>query len=235
MTAEGVPVLRGEYKVVPIDQIRPNPWNYNSQSDFIEEKMKASMLEFGFVEPLTVRSSNEEGSLGFYEIVGGEHRWKTAKALGMTELPVNDVGMMTNATLQKLMIVLNETKGRPDQDRLSAVLTELSQGGVDISVLPFDQAEIDSLLAMGNFNYQEEAVPTLELDPDEEEEGEAPDSLVSVFALEEIPDDEDERLAKRMRGVLFMAGRKVTAEAPWKALDLLIDQYYAATGKTEPE
>lgn len=47
--------LAGVEKVVPINAIRPNPWNPNVMSEFMFEKERASIREFGFIDPILVR------------------------------------------------------------------------------------------------------------------------------------------------------------------------------------
>jgi len=147
--------VRGKSLTVSVDDIHANKWNYNTQSDFIYEKMKQSISRFGFVEPIVCRSSNDKGALGFYEIIGGEHRLKAAKELGFNKIPIIDIGALPDATAQKLMIVLNETKGRPDQDQLAAIISQLDSAGVDLDELPFDKAELESFVSMGDFDWND--------------------------------------------------------------------------------
>ncbi|MCU0370431.1 MAG: ParB/RepB/Spo0J family partition protein, partial [Bacteroidales bacterium] len=45
-------------------------------------KERASIREFGFIDPLTVRPSN-----GAYEIIDGEQRWQAGKAEGLASFP----------------------------------------------------------------------------------------------------------------------------------------------------
>lgn len=83
-----------EHDVVPIDEIRPNAFNYNVQDKFIFDKEKKSIVDHGFMDPITVREAVGELDKGTvariadradttgsqissarYEIVDGEHRW----------------------------------------------------------------------------------------------------------------------------------------------------------------
>lgn len=152
-TKEDTPVAHivGTDKIVPIEQVRPNTFNYNKQTDFIFEKMKKSLQEFGFVDPILVRSGNDEGAFEFYEVIGGEHRLKAAERLGYTEVPIRDIGSISDVQAKKLCIVLNETKGRPDNDALSSLIVSISEevGTDGLEVLPYDDYELDAFMNIG--------------------------------------------------------------------------------------
>jgi hypothetical protein len=233
--------VRGEQKLVPLDEVKENIWNYNEQSDFVFDKLKASIEEFGFTEPLTVRSANQDGPLDKLEIIGGAHRWKAAVALGMKKIPVIDVGTMSDASLKKFMIVLNETKGKANNDQLAVVLSDLSKEGIDMSVLPMDETEIQSLVSMGDFDWQNTDV-TADLGPDgeggdDDEDGEDDaeyvglEDVLDIDGIKELDWKKDEAYAKRLKQVMLLG--KIAPKSPWQVLDLLISTYYKSVKKTE--
>ena len=108
--------VSGEYSVVSIDTIQGNPRNPNKQNNFIFSKLVASISEYGLNDPIIVRRIADEGVM--YEVIGGHHRLKAAQKLGMTSVPIVDLGEMSDVKADRLMIVLNETKGAPDADAL---------------------------------------------------------------------------------------------------------------------
>ncbi len=70
---------------VPIDSITPNP--RQPRTHFDEETLKeliASIKEIGILQPPVVR----QVSVGKYELVMGERRYRAAKAAGLTSIPV---------------------------------------------------------------------------------------------------------------------------------------------------
>ncbi len=70
---------------VPIDSISPNP--RQPRKSFNEEALNeliASIKEIGILQPPVVR----EKSLGKYELVIGERRYRAAKAAGLKSIPV---------------------------------------------------------------------------------------------------------------------------------------------------
>ena len=65
---------------VPIDQIRPSP--YQPRLTFDLEDIKGSIMRDGILVPLTVRKKD-----GYYELIDGERRWRVAKGLGYKTVP----------------------------------------------------------------------------------------------------------------------------------------------------
>lgn len=142
-----VPVaVRGHVRLVPIGSLRPNPWNPNVMDPEMFSKEIASVHEFGFVDPITVRFHSDS----IWEIIDGEHRWKVAqnhsdsciddRHVGYDTISVNDLGKVDDETAQQLTIVLNETRGSPDKNKLAKLVSELAskRDAVRLStVLPF--------------------------------------------------------------------------------------------------
>lgn len=74
----GMPIGR----MVPIDQIDPNPDQPRQVMGDLSEPM-ASVAEKGIIEPLIVRQRH-----GRYQIVAGERRYQASVQVGLRELPV---------------------------------------------------------------------------------------------------------------------------------------------------
>jgi ParB/RepB/Spo0J family partition protein len=68
---------------VQIDLFVPNPENINEMSEDDLRKLVAHISEVGIVSPIQAVPMQD----GKYMILGGEHRWKAAKQLGMTYIP----------------------------------------------------------------------------------------------------------------------------------------------------
>ena len=77
-----------DFEYVPLQRIEPRPDQPRSlfQQEKIDE-LTASIREHGVLLPLTVRRMKE----GYYQIISGERRWRAARAVGLTELPVRIV------------------------------------------------------------------------------------------------------------------------------------------------
>jgi DNA modification methylase len=111
------------------------------------EKLKRSIQEFGFVEPIVwnKRTGN---------VVGGHQRLTVLKGMGEKEIDCVIVDLDSQKE-KALNIALNKVQGSWDEDKLAALLSELNASSFDVSKTGFDAAEVDELL---NAFYSKEAV-----------------------------------------------------------------------------
>lgn len=174
------PVIAGTSRVVDIDTVRPNPWNPNRQSDFRYDKELASIREYGFVDPPTVRSGRPgEPFDGWVELIDGEHRWRAAKELGFKRIPVIDLGEMTDARARVLTDLLNNLRGENDRQKWATMIrSALADEPGLVSLLPYPQAEIDDMLRSVEFDWNN-------LDDGDPDPRGDPDSVKLVFVLTE--------------------------------------------------
>lgn len=100
------------------------------------EKLKNSITEFGYVEPIIW--NKRTGT-----VVGGHQRLSVLKHLGETEVDcvVIDVDEQKEKALN---IALNKISGDWDMPLLTDLLKDLNDGGYDITLTGFDMAEYDS-------------------------------------------------------------------------------------------
>ena len=126
---------------IPIGQL--NPAAYNPRKDLQPgdpeyEKLKRSMQEFGYVEPIVwnKRTGN---------IVGGHQRYKILLDMGMQEVDcvVVDLG---EAKEKALNLALNKIQGDWDYAKLKDLLEELDTGEFDIELTGFGMDEIEDLM-----------------------------------------------------------------------------------------
>lgn len=146
-------MVRGEQTVVLVEQLGPNPWNPNRQTDFIFEKEKASIEEFGFIDPILVRVKD-----GNYQIIDGEHRWKAAKEMGLRDVSIISLGEIPDHVAKKLTIIMNETRGRADDTLMSKLVLELKSevGMEDLTrLLPYTEMELETMVAKAEVNWDE--------------------------------------------------------------------------------
>ena len=77
----------GSARVVPIETIRPSP--FQPRRHFGEEELEGlaqSIREKGIVQPLLVRPTEDEAA--DFELVAGERRWRAAQRAGLHEVPI---------------------------------------------------------------------------------------------------------------------------------------------------
>jgi len=102
----------------------------------IEESIKIN----GFYAPLIVQSST-----GY--ILAGNHRYRAARNLGYTQVPVVYVDV-DDAEAKRIMIVDNRTTrlGHDDTDALTKILEELGDSEVGLMGTGYTHAELQTLL-----------------------------------------------------------------------------------------
>lgn len=99
---------------IKIDDLKDAEYNPRQMTEKQVEDLKASMTNFGLVEPIVVNSNPDR----FNVIVGGHQRAKIARMLGLTELPV----VYVNLTLERekeLNIRLNKNTGEFNWESLA--------------------------------------------------------------------------------------------------------------------
>ena len=135
---------------IPIEKI--NPAKYNPRKDLKPgdpeyEKLKKSILEFDYIDPIiwNKRTGN---------IVGGHQRFKVLKELNLTEIEVSVVDLDENRE-KALNLALNKTGGDWDIPKLNALLQELQVSELDIEVTGFSEDEIEGLMVEHNRKKKE--------------------------------------------------------------------------------
>ena len=130
--------LQIEY--IPVDTLKPNSYNPNRQSEHDFELLCASMKEDGFTQPVVC--------LKDLTIVDGEHRWRAARQLGFTEIPVVKVDM-TPEQMRISTLRHNRARGSEDMELTAALMRDLRElGALDWAQdsLMMDDAEMNKLL-----------------------------------------------------------------------------------------
>ena len=111
-----VPVSIATTKLVLCD------WNCNVMSDVAFANLTHIMGDEGFDESLHVVPM--DGKPGFYLVVGGEHRYKAAKANGLQELPcyiLEHLVGKSEAELQMWSVRRNQIKGKIDKAKYAKI------------------------------------------------------------------------------------------------------------------
>ena len=130
-----------EIRKMPVAEIDPayyNPRKDLKPGDPEYEKLKRSMQEFGYVEPIVwnKRTGN---------IVGGHQRYKVLLDMGVQE--VDCVVVDLDETKEKVLnLALNKIQGDWDYPKLKDLLLELDTGEFDLELTGFDMDEIEDLM-----------------------------------------------------------------------------------------
>ena len=152
-----------EVRVLPLTQLRPAPYNPRkplAAGSPAYRKLRASLAEFGLVEPLVWNELTGH-------VVGGHARLAILRDLGITDVPVSVV-RLDDAREKALNVVLNnhEAQGRYDPARLADLLDSL--------------AALPELALTG---FDESTLATLRLQPDPTAEPDADPDRVEVTVV----------------------------------------------------
>lgn len=130
--------LRVEYRKV--ETLIPFARNPRTHSDAQVAKLAASIVEFGWTNPVLV-----DGSQG---IIAGHGRLAAARKLGLAEVPVIELGHLTLAQKRAYVIADNRLAldAGWDEEMLAIELAELSESGYDLTLTGFSNDEIEELL-----------------------------------------------------------------------------------------
>lgn len=128
-------------KTMPIAELKPadyNPRKDLQPGDAEYEKLKRSLTEFGYVEPVIWNSTTGH-------VVGGHQRLKVLEDLGHNTVDVIVVEL--DETREKaLNIALNKISGEWDNDKLALLIADLDASDFDAELTGFDDAEIAQLI-----------------------------------------------------------------------------------------
>jgi len=130
-----------QFKKLKIDILIPakyNPRKDLKPGDKEYEKIKNSLTEFGYVDPIIVNSD--------LTIIGGHQRWKVLKSLGYTE--VDCVVIDIDKTKEKaLNVALNKISGEWNEALLAELIKDLQSIDYDVSFTGFEPPEIEELFS----------------------------------------------------------------------------------------
>lgn len=150
-----------DFRKIEISKLIPasyNPRKDLKPGDAEFEKIKRSIEEFGYVEPVIV---NEDMT-----IIGGHQRAKVLSALGYEE--IDCVVITVDKTKEKaLNIALNKITGDWDTEALAVLLSELDKESYNIELTGFEWDEAEKLLkTLGNVDNSADDEFEMELPED---------------------------------------------------------------------
>lgn len=134
------PILAKRIEIWPIERLKPYERNARTHSDKQIAQVAASIVEFGFTNPILVDS--DDG------IVAGHGRLIAARKLGMTEVPVVVLDHLTDVQRRAYIIADNKIAQNAgwDDDLLALELTALDDEGYNLELTGFSDEELDEYL-----------------------------------------------------------------------------------------
>lgn len=119
-----------------------NPRKDLKPGDAEYEKLKRSIEQFGYVEPVIWNKTT-----GF--VVGGHQRLKVLLDMGITEVECVVVELDEDKE-KALNVALNKISGEWDKEKLASLFADLQAADFDVSFTGFEPAEIESLFRQSN-------------------------------------------------------------------------------------
>lgn len=132
-----------EMKLVPIGKLVPYVNNARTHSQGQITKLRSSLREFGFINPVIIDSN--------YGVIAGHGRILAAKDEGITEVLCVLVDYLTEAQKKAYIIADNRfaLDAGWDEELLRIEIESLQGADFDISLTGFETAELDKLFNTG--------------------------------------------------------------------------------------
>ena len=149
------PAMAKRIEFWPLDRLQPYARNARTHSEEQIAQIAASILEFGFTQPILV--DTKDG------ILAGHGRLRAAQKLSLAEVPVIVLDHLTEAQKHAYVIADNRLAldAGWDEEMLAAELVALERDGFNLEVLGFTESELEDLLKDGS---ETQATPEPQID-----------------------------------------------------------------------
>ena len=131
-----------EWQTLSVDALRPaayNPRKKLKSGDKEYEKIKNSIQEFGYVEPIIVNFD--------MTVIGGHQRLTVLKDLGYTEVQCVVVHIEDKTKVKALNIALNKITGAWNEHLLADLIVDLQTAEFNTDFTGFEAPEIEQLFS----------------------------------------------------------------------------------------
>lgn len=131
-----------KWQTLPIHELRPATYNPRKQlkpGDKEYEKIKNSIEEFGYVEPIIVNYD--------LTVIGGHQRLTVLKNLGYTEVQCVVVHIEDEHKVKALNIALNKITGAWNEQLLADLIVDLQSVDFNVDLTGFEAPEVEQLFS----------------------------------------------------------------------------------------
>ena len=128
--------------MLPIGQLKPAAYNPRKQlkpGDKEYEKIKKSIQEFGYVEPIIVNYD--------MTVIGGHQRLTVLKNLGYEEVQCVVVHIEDEHKVKALNIALNKITGAWNEQLLVDLIVDLQSVDFNVDLTGFEAPEVEQLFS----------------------------------------------------------------------------------------
>ena len=137
------PVMARRIEIWLISRLVPYAKNARTHSPEQVAQIAASIVEFGFVNPILVDTNDG--------IIAGHGRLLAARQLGLTEVPVVVLDHLSETQRRAYILADNRLAMNAgwDETALAAELGDLARAGVELTLIGFSDEELEALLDDG--------------------------------------------------------------------------------------
>ena len=127
------------YKTVLVSDLIPYARNSRTHSDIQVNKIASSIKEFGFLNPVLIDKDNG--------IIAGHGRVMAAQKLGLEEVPVLQIGHLSETQKRAYIIADNRLAldAGWDEEMLRVEFAELADDGFNLELTGFELGEITNI------------------------------------------------------------------------------------------
>ena len=127
------------YKTVLVSDLIPYARNSRTHSDVQVNKIASSIKEFGFLNPVLIDKDNG--------IIAGHGRVMAAQKLGLKEVPVLQIGHLSDTQKRAYIIADNRLAldAGWDEEMLRVEFAELTDDGFNLELTGFELGEISAV------------------------------------------------------------------------------------------
>jgi DNA modification methylase len=141
--------LNIEYR--PIGRLIPYIRNPRTHDEAQVAQIAASIVEFGWTNPVLVDGDNG--------VIAGHGRLAAARRLGLSEVPVIELGHLTPNQKRAYVIADNKLALAAgwDEELLHLEMDDLATAGFDLALTGFSEDELEALLSVADDDDQDES------------------------------------------------------------------------------
>lgn len=161
---------------IKIEDLISPEWNPREITEDEMLKLKNSIKEFGYVDPIIVNQHNNH-------VVGGNQRLVALKSIGYNEVDVIFINEPDLNREKALNIALNKISGEFDEEKLNKIFQDMKLAHFNIGLTGFEDYELTEMELRNNIQYNDD----FELGDDDLTEDKVEEKMICPHCGKEIP------------------------------------------------
>ena len=152
------------FREISIEELEPADYNPRKVSYSEYEKLKSSIQNFGFVDPIIVNLKNmkiigghQRFNILMDNYLSGSEQYSTLKLVELGDIgwafPDSDLEIKTESQEKALNVALNKISGEWDNEKLNKLMQDLSLQDFNIELTGFDDLELEQINLMEDLEF----------------------------------------------------------------------------------